>query len=237
MVLNAVILVFLQLLVAATFAKADDEHETITIVTLGDSITKGVRAGVEADETFAAVLDAELAAIGIEADVINVGVGGETSDGGLARLEEAVLSLHPDYVMIMYGTNDSYIDQGGTEPRLSSEEFRTHVTSLVDELRAEGVEPILMTEPCYAADGPRNGLGEDCNVRLAEYMEITRAVAMEKKTLLVDHFKVWSAAAADGTDLNEWTTDGYHPNPEGHRQIAATILESLRPLLTSAAEE
>jgi hypothetical protein len=68
-------IVFAPLLLAATGAGADDGRGAITIVTLGDSITRGVRSGVETDQTFAAVLDAELAAIGIEADVINVGIG------------------------------------------------------------------------------------------------------------------------------------------------------------------
>ncbi len=223
-----------QIALAANIALGD--AETLTIVTLGDSITKGVRPGVEADETFAACLQSELDELGIEADVMNVGIGGETVDRGLARLEEAVLALDPDDVTIMYGTNDSYVDQGGTESRLSTDVFRLNLEALIDGLREAGVEPILMTEPCYAVDGPRNGLGEDCNVRLEEYMEITRLIAAEKETLLIDNFQVWSAAAAEGIDLNEWTTDGYHPNPEGHRQIAKTILEALRPALTIPSE-
>lgn len=206
------------------------DADAIKIVTLGDSITKGVRPGVEADETFAACLQSELDELGIDAEVINVGVGGETVDRGLARLEEAVLALNPGYVTIMYGTNDSYVDPGAAESRLSTDMFRSNLEELVDSLREAGVEPILMTEPCYASDGPRNGLGEDCNLRLAEYMEIVRSIANEKETPLIDNFQVWSDAAAEGTDLNDWTTDGYHPNPEGHRRIAASILEMLRGL-------
>ena len=63
-----------------------DPTGPVTIVTLGDSITRGVRPGVDADETFAAVLEKKLIDRGIEATVINVGVGGERTDQALGPL-------------------------------------------------------------------------------------------------------------------------------------------------------
>src|SRR5437764_10322918 len=95
----------------------------LRIVALGDSITRGVRQGVAADETFAALLEAELRKQKINAEVVNVGIGGERSDQALKRLDRAVLALKPRLVLVMYGTNDSYIDKDRTEPRLSKEDY------------------------------------------------------------------------------------------------------------------
>jgi lysophospholipase L1-like esterase len=86
-----------------------------------------------------------------------------------------------------------------------------------------------MTEPRWAP-GEKNGLNEDPNERLEKYVEVCRAVAKEKKFTLVDHYEHWKKAEADGTKIRDWTTDGCHPNPRGHREMADLI----RPVLLDA---
>src|SRR5207253_2624513 len=66
-----------------------------TVVALGDSITRGERTGVKKEETFAALLEGKLKDKGPAAKVVNVGVGGERTDGALARLDKAVIALKP----------------------------------------------------------------------------------------------------------------------------------------------
>lgn len=85
-----------------------------TVITLGDSITKGVRLGVSESHTFASILGKENGQ-----RVVNVGIGGERTDQALKRLDEQVIALRPRFVLLMYGTNDSYIDQGKTASRIS----------------------------------------------------------------------------------------------------------------------
>src|SRR5579872_7361801 len=68
----------LQLPANAADEKADEA--VVKIITLGDSITKGVRPGVKPEETFAALVEAGLKKEGIAAQVINVGIGGERTD-------------------------------------------------------------------------------------------------------------------------------------------------------------
>ena len=110
--------------------------EPLRIVTLGDSITKGVRPGVAAEETFAAQLQLQLRAGGHpDAEVVNVGVGGETAGQGLKRLENDVVAKKPAIVTIMYGHNDSYVDAGKTEARISIPRFRADLSQLVQRLR------------------------------------------------------------------------------------------------------
>src|SRR5690606_29262444 len=79
-----------------------------TIVTLGDSITKGVRPGVAAEQTFSSLLEQELQQSQPDLRVINVGIGGERTDQALGRLDQ-IIALSPRMVTIMYGANDSYI--------------------------------------------------------------------------------------------------------------------------------
>jgi acyl-CoA thioesterase-1 len=198
-----------------------------TVVALGDSITRGERAGVKATETFAALLEADL-----KVKVVNAGVGGERTDGALARLDKAVLAHKPVVVLIMYGTNDSYVDVGKKDVRLSVEKYRENLESLIERIRKAGAEPVLMTEPRWAP-GSKNGAGEDPNVRLEKYVEACRAVAKDKKVKLVDHYAHWQKAEADGTKIREWTTDGCHPNPRGHRELADLI----RPVLKEALKK
>lgn len=208
----------------STTAMSAPPRAPAVVLALGDSITKGVRGGVTADETFSAVLAAELKSQGLNVTVVNRGIGGEKTDQALARLMAELNEHKPDYVLLMYGTNDCHVDQGGSQSRLSLAEFRGNLRKLVDRIRAAGCEPILMTEPRYAAKSPANGLGEHGNVRLEQYVAVAREVAMERQTPFVDHFAGWAAAEKTGTDLAGWTTDGYHPNPVGHRDLAGRIL-------------
>lgn len=199
--------------------------EPVRIVTLGDSITKGYRPGVKMDETFSAYLQEMLKKEGIEAEVVNVGIGGERTDQALARLARDVLAKKPKIVTIMYGANDSYVDKGKKEPRLTPEQYTMNLKTLVAELRKAGIQPILMTSNCYGNKPSMNGLGENPDVRLARYFELCREVARETKTPLVDHYQHWSNKAKSGFDVGkEWTTDQLHPNVAGHRAMAEVML-------------
>jgi lysophospholipase L1-like esterase len=211
---------FALLLVASTATAAD-------VVSLGDSITRGERSGVKKEETFSALLAAKL-----KVEVANVGVGGERTDGALARLDKAVLAKKPKVVLVMYGTNDSYVDKGAKESRLSAKQYRDNLVLLIEKIRKNGAEPILMTEPRWAKD-QKNGLGEDPNANLEKYVEACRAVAKERKVTLVDHYKHWTDAEAKGTVLRDWTTDGCHPNPRGHQVLADLIEPVLKTALKS----
>lgn len=203
----------------------------IRIVTLGDSITKGVRPGVTAAETFAALLQKQAAAAGYEAEVVNVGIGGERTDQALERLDRDVLARSPDIVTVMYGANDSYVDPGKTAPRLSPEQFRENLERIVDGLQAAGARVVLMTEPRWGANPNPNGLGEHPNVRLDQFMILVREVASAKKVPLADHFADWTRREKEGLDLATVTTDLLHPNPAGHRLLADALWPVLDPMM------
>jgi len=215
-------------------AKPKSSSQQVHIVTLGDSITKGARRGVTDKQTFASLIEVALRDSGQSVRVTNVGIGGERTDQALKRLGR-ILELRPDVVTIMYGTNDSYVDTGKTDSRISCEQYRDNLVRLVTELLGRGITPVLMTEPRWADDAKPNGVGEHPNVRLEKYVEACREVAALWRVPLVDHFAGWSKARKDGVTLRDWTTDGCHPNPAGHIVLANTMLPVLElPLAHSS---
>ena len=195
----------------------------VRIVTLGDSITKAVRPGVGPMESFAWMLGADLRARGINAETINVGIGGEQTDRALNRLDRDVISRKPTIVTIMYGTNDSYHYQDEKAPRLTKDQYRDNLTKIIENIRMSGAIPILMTPPRWGKTA-KNGVGQDPNHLLSSYLSACREVSVKENVRIVDHFQIWSDAETKGTDIAGWTTDLCHPNPEGQRKLADAIL-------------
>ncbi len=215
---------------------AHDTNAPVKIITLGDSITKGVRGGVTAEETFAARVEATLRQQSIAAEVTNVGIGGERTDQALRRLDQDVIAQRPRIVTIMYGTNDSYVDQGKSESRLTEHEYRDNLVRIVERLRRAGIQPVLMTEPRWSADAKSNGAGEHPNVRLEKYVQRCREVAQELHVPLIDHFAHWKDKENGGQDLRAWTTDSCHPNPIGHEELAQLVSPTITALVAVPAK-
>jgi len=205
-------------------------NQALRIITLGDSITKGVRPGVKREETFAFLVEAGLHADGLDVEVLNVGIGGERTDQALKRLDKDVIASQPTFVTVMYGTNDSHVDPGKTTSRLTVSEYRVNLEQIVKKLQAAGITPILMTSPRWGRMG-FDGAGVSPNLQLEKFVGICRAVAAEQGVTLVDHFQHWTEAEKEGIKIGDWTTDECHPNPEGHRVLAQTILPVIRPLI------
>jgi len=203
----------------------------IRIICLGDSITKGVRPGVTSEQTFEAILQARFQDEKKQVEILNAGIGSERTDQALSRLESDVITKKPEIVTIMYGANDSYIDIGKTEPRLSEMQFRNNLIEIVDRLQKARIQVILMTEPRWGAEAQSNGVGDHPNKRMESFMEMIREVSRAKSTSLVDHYQIWTKNAANGLDIGTITTDQLHPNPLGHKLMAESIEPVLRNLL------
>ncbi|MDG2221978.1 MAG: GDSL-type esterase/lipase family protein [Rubripirellula sp.] len=226
--LSSVAFVFL---FAITTSAQDTTSVRPTVVALGDSITKGVRSGVSNKQTFSAILNREHNHV-----ALNLGIGGERTDQALKRLDDAVIRQQPQFVLVMYGTNDSYVDQGKNQSRITVDAYRDNLTLIVSKLLLAGLEPILMTPPRWAADARVNGVNENPNLSLDVFVDACRNVASENTLPLIDHYAHWTSAEANGRDLNTWTTDGCHPNPAGHAEMAKLILAYLRGIWTSNTE-
>ncbi len=116
--------------VAAPPAKA----RTVQIVDIGDSLTAG--HGLPANEAFPAQLQARLRRDGLDVRVVNAGVSGDTTAGGLARLDW-VLADKPDLVILALGANDAL---RGIDPAT----VRANLAAMIAKIQASGAKLLLL---------------------------------------------------------------------------------------------
>ena len=195
------------LALAASGLRADADSDPLRLLVLGDSLTSGY--GLPSRASLPARLDASLETLGLDVAVINAGVSGDTSAGGLARLEWA-LADDPHAVIVALGANDAL-------RALDPEITRNNLDRLVRALAERGL-PVLIAGML----APRN-LGADYVARFdAMYVEI----AARHGALLYPFLLEGVASVAA---LNQ--SDGLHPNAAGVEEIVARILPSVRCLL------
>ena len=178
------------------------------IVALGDSLTAGL--GVAADEAYPARLEARLAREGYAYRVVNAGVSGDTTAGGLRRVDW-VLRAKPEIAIVALGANDGLRAQ-------SPQATRENLTAIVKRLQAAGARVLLVgmrLPPNYGADYTKEFQ--------AVFPEVARSTGVAFMPFLLD------GVAADPR-LNQ--PDGIHPTAAGYQVIADRLWPYLRPLLT-----
>ena len=213
----------------------------IRIVALGDSTTEAGWEG-NAKTVYAERLAAGLEARGVEVEMINAGLSNTTSLQAVARLDRDVRRYTPDYVIVQFGINDSWIDVnlGRTAPRLTLEQYADSLRSIIDTLRSDGARPILMTpnpmrwSELYGNELRDPVLGFDfddprgINRLLDIYAERAREVARQENVPMVDVLARFEAyGRVPGQDVRDLliTNDDIHPNDAGHALIAEWLLE------------
>ncbi len=164
-------------------------------------------------------------------DIINAGVGGNTTAGGLARMEEDVLSHRPDTVIILFGTNDSVLT-APNKYKVPVAKYEANLREMVDRSKKAGAQVILGTlppiqpEPYYTRHpkefyDPQGGLEailqryRDASVRVAKSMDVPVA---DINALLKD-------------DLSVLKDCGVHPSPRGEQRIAEQLAKMLPKIL------
>ena len=179
------------------------------IVALGDSLTAGL--GVAADQAYPALLEQRLRREGFAYRVVNAGVSGDTSAGGLRRIDWA-LRLHPDVVIVALGANDGLRGQ-------PPEALQNNLTRIVERAQAAGARVLLAgmrVPPNYGGDYGR---------AFAEvYPAVAKATGVPLAPFLLD-------GVAGNPRLNQ--ADGIHPTAEGQRRIAQLLWPYLKPLLAN----
>src|SRR5687768_15311590 len=177
------------------------------VVFLGDSITAGL--GLSADEAFPAVVAQLLEQEGVRIDTVNAGVSGDTTAGGLRRLDW-LLRQFPDVLVVGLGGNDGL---RGLDVKAS----RDNLTQIVRKARDAGAKVLLlgmMMPPNYGPEYTK------------EFREIYPQLAKELDVPLVPFLL---EGVGGERALNQ--PDGIHPTSEGHRVVALTVLPHLRDLL------
>ncbi len=183
------------------------------VIFLGDSLT----AGYELDEAeaFPAHVEAALRAAGHTVRIVNAGISGDTTAGGLARLDW-LLRQQPDVLFVGLGGNDGL---RGTALPTSEANLR----AILQRATAAGARVLLagmLIPPNYGPDY--------CEAFAAIYPRLAEELAVPLIPFLLE-----GVAAVPELNLE----DGIHPNAEGQRRVARTVLAHLQPLLEKSASE
>ena len=177
------------------------------IVAFGDSLTAG--QGVAPDQTYPALLAAKLRTDGYSYRVVNAGVSGDTTAGGLRRVDW-VLKSKPDIVLLELGANDALRGQ-------DLDRVRANLDAMVTRFEAGGARVLLLgmrLPPNYGAS------------YAGRFETVYAEVAARRKVAFMPFFLDGVGAVAR---LNQ--PDGIHPTAEGYRIIVERLWPYLEPLL------
>ncbi|AXI48115.1 arylesterase [Sulfitobacter sp. SK012] len=198
-------------------AQADD----IVIAVLGDSLTQGY--GLPAEDGLVPQLQRWLDAQRADVVLLNAGVSGDTTAGGLSRVDWT-LTPDVDAMIVALGGND--LLRG-----LAPEDARTNIDGILSAANSKQVEVLLI-----GMQAPGN-FGADYKARFdAVYPEL----ATKHNVLLMQNFfagLLESAQATDPASLQRWfQADGIHPNAEGVANIVTRIGPEVLALIDTIKE-
>jgi acyl-CoA thioesterase-1 len=179
------------------------------ILFVGTSLTAGY--GIGADYAYPAVIQQKIDSAGLPYRVVNAGISGETSAGGLRRIDWA-LQQPVDVLVLELGANDAL--RG-----LSVDSMKSNLNEIVQRTRAKYPEAKIVI---VGMEAPPN-LGSDYTTR---FRAAFREVAKSKRATLVP-FLLEGVGGVRA--LNQ--QDGIHPTIEGQRMLASNVWRYLAPLL------
>jgi acyl-CoA thioesterase-1 len=182
------------------------------LLVLGDSLTAGY--GLPAEQAFPVRLEKALRERGLDVRVLNAGVSGDTTAGGLARLDWA-LGDHPQAAIVELGANDGL-------RAIDPAETRANLDAIVKRLKDKGVAVLVA-----GMLAPPN-LGREFS---RDFNAIFPEIAAKHGALLYPFFL---DGAATNPQFNQG--DGIHPNARGVDVIVAGILPSVIKLLEQARD-
>lgn len=187
---------------------ADDSPARLMV--LGDSLTSGF--GLPREQAFPARLEAALRREGIAVEVIDAGVSGDTTAGGLARLDWAADAAQARFAIVELGGNDAL---RGLEPAHAY----GNLDRIIAKLKARGMRVLL------AGMAPPRNLGPEY---VREFEAIYPRLA-ERHGVTLYRFFLDGVAAVPS--LNQ--ADGVHPNAAGVEAIVQRILPEVKRLLAA----
>lgn len=191
--------------------KSDSARQTELqkIVCFGNSLTAG--HGVELEQAWPALIQEKIDSAAWNYKVVNAGVSGETTSGGLGRIDW-VLKQGVDVFILELGANDGL---RGLDPKVTRQNLRK-IIARVRETNP-GVKILLCGMKVPPNMGPEY---------TKEFEKVFPKVAKETDVELIPFFL---KGVAGKPELNQ--EDGIHPTPEGHRVIARTVWQHLKPMI------
>lgn len=185
------------------------QAELLRILFLGNSLAAGL--GLDPAQAFPALIGAKAAALDLPVRVVNAGVSGETTAGGLARINW-LLQDRVDVLVLELGANDG---MRGIDPDVT----KANLQAIVDRTRARYPEAAIVLAGMQI---PTN-LGPS---HTAAFRRIYPDLARENSLTLIPFLL---EGVGGIPELNQ--ADGIHPTAEGHALIAKTVWQVLRPIL------
>jgi acyl-CoA thioesterase-1 len=182
------------------------------LMVLGDSLVAG--HGLPKGEAFPEILGKMLQNDGVDVSIINAGVSGDTTAGGLARLDWS-LADNPDAAIIVLGGNDLL---RGLEPSASF----ANLDKIIKRLKARNIAVLLS-----GMQAPRN-FGAD----YADEFDAIYQRLVNRHDVLFYPFFLEGVALQPMMNL----ADGMHPNQAGISHIATKILPQVKTLLSKTAQ-
>lgn len=179
------------------------------ILFFGDSLTAGY--GLAPNQAFPALIEQHCQSAGTPCQTINAGLSGETSAGGLTRIDW-VLRQPIDVFVLELGANDGL--RG-----LPLDQTKSNLQAIIDKVKVKypGVKIVIAGMLVPPNMGPEY---------TASFQKIFPELAKKNNATLIP-FLLEDVAGHEKLNLG----DGIHPNPEGHRIVADNVYEVIRRLL------
>ena len=193
----------------APVSRTDDERPKVVV--LGDSLTAGL--GLVEAQSYPGLLQKKVDEDGLRFEIVNAGVSGDTSAGGLRRLDWA-LQEDVRVLIVALGANDGL--RG-----LSVAEMKNNLSQIIETARGKGIVVILA-----GMEAPPNYGGEYATSFRGAFRDLAG-----KEHVLFIPFLLDKVAGRPA--LNQ--ADGIHPNAQGAAIVAGTVWAVLKPLLDQIA--
>lgn len=190
---------------AKTAAKSDGRP---VIVAFGDSLTAGF--GLPEDQCFTTLLQRKLDENGHSYRVVNAGVSGDTSAGGVSRINWVLEEDPVKFLILELGGNDGL-------RALPVAEMKKNLAEVIERAQARGVTVILA-----GMEAPPN-LGDEYT---GEFRQVFRDLAQKYKLTLIPFML---EGVAGRRDMNQ--PDGIHPNAAGEKVMTENVWREIEPLL------
>ena len=202
-------IIYLIILVFFTISRGFSQEKSKTILFFGDSITAGY--GLDREESFPALIEEKIDSLGYSYKVVNAGLSGETSAGGLRRIDW-VAQQQIDIFVLELGGNDGL---RGIDPQATKQ----NLIGIIDIVKKKYPNAEIVLTGMQAP--PNMGI-----TYTTEFKNIFFEIAEQKD---VHFFPFILEDVAGIEELNQ--PDGIHPTAEGHRVIADNLWQFLKSLL------
>ena len=194
-----------------TFTRLQDRPAIKNILFFGNSLSAGY--GLDPSEAFPAMIQQRIDSLGLAYNVINAGLSGETSAGGLRRIDW-LLQRHLDILVLELGANDGLRGIALTDTR-------RNLQGIIDRTKQKYPNAKIVIAGMQV---PPN-LGKT-------YTQAFRALFPElaqKNNAALIPFLLEGVGGVPALNL----ADGIHPNAAGHRRVAENVWKTLRPVIKS----